>query len=343
MERKNIVFFPAPGSSDGDNLFVRNMIELISWNYHVAAMEQISNDQIKIRGVQAVILNWAETELDPHMKRILLLYKLLGVKICWVFHNRVPHDCKKISQIKNMKWLADRCDCILLLSKASRQYLPNRKRNLRKCVYLPHINYIGTYPESERDIRKENGVGEDTFVYAFYGLIRPYKNLEILLQAFCELKLENAKLLIAGSIRNGMDIEELKKRCIGSDSVILWPGFIPNGEMEAFVRGCDLMVLPYSKVSSMNSGAMILAFSYARTVIVPEIAMGRDIKDKNFAFIYDYANEKENLEGLKEKMLEAYQIGRRGVHGMGERAKKYVKRNHNGKKVIEALEKAIHI
>ena len=341
MERKDIVFYPAPGSRDSDNLFVRNMLEVIVGKYHVVAMEQVSNDLKKIKGVQAVILNWAETEMDTHMKRLLYLYKLAGIRICWVFHNRVPHDCKKISQIENMKWLANHSDCILLLSKASRQYLPNRKRNLKKCMYMPHIHYIGSYPDTERDIRTEYAIGESTFVFAFYGLIRPYKNLEILLRAFCELDLENAKLFLAGSIQGGTDIETLKKKYMGSESIIFKPGFIPNGEMEAFIRACDILVLPYSKVSSMNSGAMILAFSYGRTVIVPEIAMGKDIKDKKFAFLYNYADEKENLKYLKEKMLEAYQKGRHGVHVMGSRARKYMEINHNSDKVMEAFEQAI--
>ncbi len=340
MEKDGIVFLPTPGSGDGENVFVRRMIKLLSVKYNVKGIEQVSNDWKKIKNIKAVILNWVENDLDGHLKRYVVLYKIFGVKICWVFHNRVPHEGNKDLQIENMRWMANHSDFIFLLSKASKQHLPNRERNAKKCIYLPHINYMEAYPASERDIREENAIREDVFVFAFLGLIRPYKNLEILVQAFCELNLENAKLFIAGNVQSGTYIEELRKKCLSSDRVILKPGFISNGEMEAFIRASDVVVLPYSKVSSMNSGVMMMAFSYGRTVIMPDIAMGKDIKNKQLAFIYDYRDENENLEKLKGKMLEAYQKGKKEVHSMGISAKKYVKHNNSEKRVWDALKKA---
>jgi len=340
MEKDKIVFLPTPGTGDGDNVYVRRMIKLLTRDYNVVGIEQVSNDWRHIKKVKAVVLNWAENVLDEYLKRRLLLYKICGVKICWVFHNRVPHESDSNLGIKKMRWLAHQSNYIFILSKASKQYLPNRRRNDKKCIYLPHIHYIEAYPQNERDIRNENAIDKDEFVFVFLGLIRPYKNLEILVQAFCELSLENAKLFIAGNVQNGTYIEGLRKKCMSSDSIILKPGFISNGEMEAFLRASDVLVLPYSKVSSMNSGVMMMAFSYGRTVIAPDIAMGKDIQKKGFAFIYDYENEKENLDNLKAKMMEAYQKGINEVHRMGMEAKEYVKQNHSEKRVWNALKKA---
>ena len=312
MEKNCIAIFPAPGTDNRSNLFISNMFDLLSEQYDIVGIEQVSNDINEIKKVKAVILNWMENSLSDHVKRNLILYKMMGVKICWVFHNRVPHDCSKKSDIKNMEWLADFCNYVIVLSNTSKEYLPHARRNIRKCVYMPLINYIGNYPVCKRNIRREHEIAEDEFVFSFIGILRPYKNIEVVIRAFKDLALKKAKLLIAGSEGKQNYVSKLRMLCGEEKNIILDAGFISNGEMEAYLRASDVLTLPYSKVSSMNSSAMIMAFSYGRTVIIPEITMARDMKEEDFFFVYDYADEAENIRRMKEKMLEAYQMGQDG-------------------------------
>lgn len=338
MDKDYIIFYPTPGYSESKNLFVRRMSELLAEKYYVVGIEEISNDLKKIKKVKAVFLNWMETSLDTRVKQHLILYKALGVKICWFFHNRVPHDCKTETQIKNMKWLADISNYIFILSHKSKEYVPNVKRNQKKCIYIPHINYIDAYPDCERNIREECGIKEDEFLFLFLGLIRPYKNIESLVQAFKELNLERAKLLIAGEVKDRKYMSELQKLCDGEQSIIVKPEFVSNREMEAFLRAGDVITLPYSTVSSMNSGAMIMAFSYGKTVIIPEIAMSCDIKGKEFAFIYTGAEAGDCLEQLKKKLSEAYEMGQSETDKMGKAAKNYMSEKNNAEQIWRAFE-----
>lgn len=337
MEKNIVVVIPTPGTDTRNNLFISNLFDILSDQYDIVGIEQVSNDISKIRKVKAIILNWTESFLSNSIRRNLILYKIMGVKICWVFHNRIPHDSANKNEIKNMKWLADFSDYIIVLSKASKEYLPHVKRNVKKSIYIPHINYIDKYPIYKRDIRKENNIAEDEFMFSFIGALRPYKNIEIVIQAFKELSLKNARLLIAGGEGRKNYISKLQKLCNGERNIILDAGFISNGEMEVYLRASDVLTLPYNKVSSMNSGAMIMAFSYGRTVIVSEIAMAKDLKEEKFLFVYDYADETENLKRMKDKMLEAYQIGQEGIRMMGEKAYLYVKENNSKEKVWEGL------
>lgn len=339
MERNCVAVFPTPGTSDRNNLFVSNMLDILSEQYDLAGLEEVSNDISKIKKMKAVFLNWMESFLNDSAKRNLTLYKMMGVKICWVFHNKMPHDCKKKSEIKNMEWLAYFCDYIIVLSKSSMEYLPHARRNIKKCVYMPLINYIDNYPISKRDIRKENEIKEDEFVFSFIGLLRPYKNIEVIIQAFKELSLKNTKLLIAGNEGEKNYVSKLRMLTEGDKNIIIDVGFISNGEMEAYLRASDVLTLPYNKVSSMNSGAMIMAFSYKKTVIVPEIAMAKDMKGEQFFFCYDYDDGAENIAHMKEKMLEAYQMEQQGMRNMGERAYLYVKENNGRDAVWEGLKK----
>lgn len=340
MEKKYIVYDPNPGGNIRNNLYIARMIDVLSKYYQVVGIENISNDPVKMKQVKCVILNWAESHFNSYLKRRLYLYKLYNVKICWVFHNRVPHDCVDQQQIKNLCWLADFCDCIVLLSESSRKYLPNYRKNEKKAVYVPLIHYIDAYPRSDRDIRKAHCISEESVVFSFLGLLRPYKNIDLIIDAFKELNFPNAFLMIAGMIQDSRFGSELLRQTQINERIIIDLGYVSNGEMEAYLRASDVLILPYNKTSSMNSSALVMAFSYGRTAVIPRIAMAEDLEDEKIAFIYDYSTDEENYKHLKEQMYKAYMAGRRELMNLGNKAKEYVG-GHNGEgQVIENLRKA---
>ena len=197
MEKKYIIYDPNPGGNIRDNLYTARMIDLLSQYYQVVGIENISNDPYKLRQVKCVILNWTEYRLNTYLKRRLYLYKFYNIKIFWFFHNRVPHDFADQRQVQNVSWLANFCDRIILLSEASRKYLPSYRRNGKKARYVPHINFIGAFPRTNMDLRKIYGISEESVVFSFLGKIRPYKNIDLIIEAFNELNLSNAYLLIA--------------------------------------------------------------------------------------------------------------------------------------------------
>ena len=59
----------------------------------------------------------------------------------------------------------------------------------------------------------------------------------------------------------------------------------------------------------MNSGAMLMAFSYAKTVIIPNICMAEDFPDE-LIYKYNYDSEESHVEQLYQKMKEAYLTGK---------------------------------
>lgn len=252
----------------------------------------------------------------------------------------MPHDYAEQKQVQNVRWLADFCDRIILLSDASRKYLPNCRKNGKKAIYVPHINYIDAYPKTNTDIRKDYGINEESVVFSFLGKLRPYKNIDLIIDAFIELDLPNAYLLIAGPIQDSRFNNDLLRQADKNDRIIIDLGHISNGEMEAYLQASDVLLLPYNKTSSMNSGAMVMAFSYGRTVIVPQIAMAEDIVDEGIAFIYDYSTDEENYKNLKAEMAKAYAVGRGKLMEMGKRGEGYMRRNNGKMQTVEFLQKA---
>lgn len=333
MVRDRIVYIPFAARGSRTNEYIINMIRILKKSYLAEGNLASPVNLVQMLRTKAVFLNWIEDRLDPGMKLRLLLYKALGAKIVWVFHNKLPHDAEDIKKMrKNMIWLADNSSAIILHSRCSRKYVPDGKRNGKKAVFVPHVLYKArcsrTYAEN---IRNGYGIKQDDFVFIIFGYIEPYKNIEGGIEAFKQLGQEHAKLLIAGSAHDSGYAEKIKRLCEGSENIILDLQFISNDRLGALILMSDVAVVPYKNNSSMNSGVMIQAFSQGKTVIAPDICMARDLRGEGFFYMYD------NHDDLRHFMEKAYKNGKDANRLMGMKAKGYMMENNNEHMVSAAL------
>lgn len=333
FEKNMVVYLPYLMKGDKTNDYVINMIRILEKRYMVTGeLAEMIDIPIMIK-TKAVILNWVEEQLNNKMKLQLFIYKMCGTKIIWVFHNKFPHETRQGERLmrKNMEWLANEADYILLHSKSSVNYIPNHRRNRRKALYVPHIMYERKTSSAQMDeIRRKYEIKEEDFVFSMFGFLKPYKHYEDGIEAFKAMKLKNAKLIVAGSALNAEYARFLKAICEGNDDIILDIRYIPNQILDAVIEISDVVVLPYDNASSMNSGVMIRAFSNARTVITPNICMAKDIAQ--YRFIYRYKTD------LKGAMTRAYKNGKKINAQMGEMAFEYVKKNNSAEDVSQKLD-----
>ncbi len=101
---------------------------------------------------------------------------------------------------------------------------------------------------------------------AYFGLIRPYKNVEGLLRAFRSLEGEQLTLEVAGSptVELRPAIEELAAE---DPRVRASLSYVPDEDLARIVGEAELVVLPYREM--LNSGGLLLALSLDRPVLVP--------------------------------------------------------------------------
>lgn len=331
VKRNRVVFIPYLVRGCKLNEFIANIISILQKKYKVC--ENLASP-VNIGGMihtKAVFLNWVEEQVDYKMKCKLLLHQFFGAKIVWVFHNKLPHDIQMNSSVaNNIKWLADKCDIIWLLSKSSGNFIPNRKRNQKKSVYIPHIAYKSRIENIKlEDIRVKYGISENDFVFTIIGTIRPYKNIEGGISAFQSLKLPNTKLMIAGSPVNAKYARQIKDLCEGNQDIILDLRYLSNVLLDGIIGISDVIVLPYHDKSSMNSGVMIQSFSNGKTVISPDICMAKDFAKEGFFYRY--------RSSLAKAMERAYCNGKETNKKMGEEARCYIERYHNEELVRKKL------
>jgi glycosyltransferase involved in cell wall biosynthesis len=103
----------------------------------------------------------------------------------------------------------------------------------------------------------------DAQVVLCFGLMRPYKGIDVLLRAWREV--EDAELWIAGMPR--MDIAHL--RALAPPNVRFVPRFITDAELPAYFQRADLVVLPYREID--QSGVLFTALAFGKPLLLSDV------------------------------------------------------------------------
>jgi len=133
------------------------------------------------------------------------------------------------------------------------------------------FDYLTELPD-ERPLPPELE-GAEAPVILFFGLLRPYKGIDTLLEAFRKVK--GAELWIAGNPR--MDIAPLRQLAAEPKGRVRFlPRFIEDSEIPALMRAADILVLPYRDVE--HSGVLYAALAFGKPLVLtavggfPEVA-----------------------------------------------------------------------
>ena len=219
---------------------------------------------------------------------LLKLSKWRGTKIVWTIHDEKPHVVLHQSLaswfqsrlIANTDGYINLCDAGQV---AVKQALPGLQHT--PSFVIPHGHYQGCYPDelSKGEARSQLAIASDATVLLYLGYISPYKNVPHLINTFCQLPAEEASnitLLIAGKPDNESIEQAVRSAAASStpnsDNIQLHLRFIDDEELQIFFKAADQVVLPFEEI--LNSGSLLLALSFNRPVIAPDLGAVSDWK-----------------------------------------------------------------
>lgn len=339
MKSKKIAFYPyEKKNSNSMNLYIKNIEKILENKGTLYSYEHGLKSIGSMLKCKYIFLNWYENGVTLVDYCVLILARLLRKKIVWTFHNKIPHDSCNLAREKKKIFFISRISThILILSKHSRKelYRISGEQVASKVVYVPHINYCNDYKPTKcsEEVKKI----ESEFTFLYFGQIRPYKNIEVLIRAFAEMKGKCVKLIIAGKPYDAEYAKKIRDMCINCFHIVLDYRFIPDQKVYDYMQSADVVILPYNKQSSMNSGAMIAAFSCRKPVIVPDIAMARDYSNKEYVYMYHYQNQEQHIKELNRVMEQAYLQGKEKNRKLGEQAYLDVKEKNSSEEVTRCL------
>lgn len=199
-----------------------------------------------------------------------------GTRLVWTVHNRMPHECMHEDlEIDLRRWLVDRADVIHVMGAATAEAVADLyPLPPEKVVEVPHPSYEGVYPSTlDRDAaRWELGVSPDEEVLLLFGGIRPYKNVDLALDALDELLAagRRARLVVAGQIMGRWTGKaELEHRIVRHPATLAHLGRIDEYDVQRYFLAADALLLPYASI--VNSGVLLLGATFGLPVVGPDM------------------------------------------------------------------------
>ncbi len=202
-------------------------------------------------------------------------------KIICIADNVVPHE-KRFGDKSFTKYFLKSCDAFITMSekvmsdlRLFQKTLPTgRQVKPARLVSHPlYDNFGDIIPKS--NARKHLKLPENEKIILFFGFIRKYKGLDLLLEAMSILKnlkpqTSNLKLLIAGEFYEDEkpykeQIDKLQIR----DHLILRTDFIPDSEVKYYLCAADAVIQPYRNAT--QSGVTPLAYHFEKPMVVTNV------------------------------------------------------------------------
>ena len=310
-----ISFYPESTQQNKYSEIITSLLK--SKGVKIYSLSYIFSGLAAFRKVKVVHLNWYENLNEPtrwavfsvFFKRILklIVLRLFGKKVIWTMHNKIPHDKSMMFYKKAILYmLVKLSNTIIIHSRVSELILRDISTgSVSKVRYIPHPDYIGVY--GDIDLSSDHTTETRVLNLLFLGAVKPYKNIELLIDVISQFD-HDVFLTIAGQPQNEDYHRLLENYAKDNDNVHLDLKFIPDEELPAYIAKCDLLVMPYDMRSSLNSGSVILAFSYKKTVICPRIGTILDMQNQENILSYTYNTDLEHFDALTDVIGRAIEM-----------------------------------
>jgi len=198
--------------------------------------------------------------------------KKLKKRILFITENYISHEGHFIDRILTRIGLYHSKFFIALSQKVEEELKSNFSDRKIFRSELPIYDHLTDNTSDIKLLRKNFSINDDDKVLLFFGYVRKYKGLDILLESLSLVnqQIGNFKLLIAGEFYDDKNFYvELIKKFDLNDKIIIRDEYIPNEKVKDYFLVSDVVILPYR--SATQSGILNLAYGFRKPVIVTKV------------------------------------------------------------------------
>jgi glycosyltransferase involved in cell wall biosynthesis len=249
-----------------------------------------------------------------------LVKRWCGAKVLFICDNVIPHE-KRVGDTALTRYAFAAVDSFIVQSGAVEKELKAFHPQARyELVPHPVYEIFGTLMPKDK-ARMELGIS-DKHVILFFGYVRRYKGLHILLDAMPSiLKSVNVKLLVVGEFYDDEQKyrQQIAEKRLG-EKVLVHSEYVPNEEVSRYFSAADVVVLPY--VSATQSGIVQIAYQFDKPVIATDVGgLAEVVLNERTGFIV----KPEAPEEVASAVVRFYKEGREAefVRNVSTEKKKY--------------------
>lgn len=220
-------------------------------------------------GTEVVVFKYWMSFFAPALGTVARLVRRRGAKVVCVVDNAIPHE-RRPGDLALGRYVLGACDGLIVMSEKVRADVA-RLGVEAPVRYVAHPVYDGFGPAvSSDEARRRLGLPLDAPVFLFFGFIRRYKGLHVLLDAVPDVlrRVPAARVVVAGEFY--ADEEALRAQVAPlAEAVRLDADYIPDDRVSLYFCAADAVVQPY--VTATQSGVAQIAFYYGRPVITTDV------------------------------------------------------------------------
>lgn len=198
--------------------------------------------------------------------------RLKGVARIGLAHNMLPHEPSVIDR-RFSPYFVRSMDGFVALSKSVLNDIGRFEKQNKPKVFSPHPIYDHYGLRENRETALDNLNFDKNYRYLlFFGLVRAYKGLDWLIEAFADERLRSypVKLIVAGEFYDDKKpyLDRIASHQL-SDTVMVYDEFIPDAKVKDFFNACDLVVQPYK--TATQSGVTQIAYHFEKPMLVTNV------------------------------------------------------------------------
>jgi beta-1,4-mannosyltransferase len=222
----------------------------------------------------------------------------LGYPIVWTVHNPGAHEGGFVHLEHHCRQMTAEITSMITHCKSASEMILDLYPEANKPSVIPHGHYCDLYPDVPdlNSARLHLKLPKESKIWLTLGLIRGYKGIPQLLEAFVEFSGPDDYLIIAGKPLTRAVAHEIEVYAQKIPRVILHFDYIPDEELPYYYQAADYVVLPFTKI--LTSGSLMLALSFAKPVLAPRMGCIPEIIDEGMGVLFDPDKAGGLLDGL---------------------------------------------
>lgn len=230
-------------------------------------------NEIRKKKPHLVVMAYWMSFMAPCFGTIARQIKKNGTtRVVGLVHNMIPHEPNILDKLFP-GYFVNAMDGFTTLSESVAKDIEHFDHLSKPKSWAPHPIYDHYGPLiSKEEARLKLGLQKEGKYVLFFGFIRDYKGLDLLIDAFGDLRLQDngVKLLVAGEFYGDPQpyLDRIRSLDI-SDIVLLHNDYIPDEKVNLYFRACDIVAQPYK--TATQSGVTQVAFHFEKPMLVTNV------------------------------------------------------------------------
>lgn len=207
-----------------------------------------------------------------------VIKKKCNAKCIGLIHNMMPHE-KSILDKMFPSYFVKAMDGFVALSKSVLDDIESIDKDGKPKVFTPHplYDHFGIIEDKTIAIKKL-GLDENKHYMLFFGLVRAYKGLDLLIDAFADERFRkiNVKLIVAGEFYDDEKpyLEQIERLGL-KDCIMINNRYISDSDVKDYFNAADIIVQPYK--SATQSGVTQIGYHFEKPMLVTNVGGLKEI------------------------------------------------------------------